>query len=103
MDRVRLAGRALWVLLHATAHQTIANQHLTGKPTPAGCPVHTISLPTAIVDGGGDATAGIVSMVSEALRRAGPSAPCIFFLPRLEAWALSQVRAWSSALVCHCS
>ena len=54
--------------------------------------MHTVSLPMAVVEGGGDATAGCVAIVAEALRRASPRQPCVFYLPRLEAWALSQVR-----------
>lgn len=53
--------------------------------------MHTLSLATAVVEGGGDATAGCVSLVAEAMRRASPGLPCVFYLPRLEAWALHQV------------
>lgn len=55
-----------------------------------GCPVHCLSLPSLVVEGGEDATAGCVALVNEALRRAGPHTPCVFYLPRLESWALSQ-------------
>ena len=57
-----------------------------------GCPMHCLSLPSLVVEGGDDAAAGCVALVSEALRRAGPSQPCLFYLPRLESWALTKVR-----------
>eukprot|EP00887_Chlorella_sp_A99_P007781 scaffold20.g7781.t1 len=57
-----------------------------------GCPTHLLSLPSLLVAGEGDVTAGVVSLATEALRRASPGAPCVLHLPRLEAWALSQAR-----------
>ncbi|KAL4451600.1 hypothetical protein ABPG75_007262 [Micractinium tetrahymenae] len=55
-----------------------------------GCPVHCLSLPSLVAEGGDDAAAGCVALVGEALRRASPHTPCVFYLPRLESWALSK-------------
>ena len=59
--------------------------------------MHCLSLPSLVAEGGDDAAAGCVALVGEALRRAGPSQPCVFYLPRLESWALSKVRAACAA------
>lgn len=55
-----------------------------------GCPTHVVSLPTLVVAGQGDATAGVVALVHEALRQAGPGRPIVLHLPRFEGWVLHQ-------------
>lgn len=44
-----------------------------GPHSLAGCPVHCLSLPSLVVEGGDDAAAGCVALVSEALRYAHAS------------------------------
>ncbi|KAL4856200.1 putative AAA domain-containing protein [Chlorella vulgaris] len=57
-----------------------------------GCPVHCISLPSLVAEGGDDLSGACVALVSESLRRANPRTPCVFYLPRLEAWALCKAQ-----------
>lgn len=61
---------------------------------------HCIGLPASCLAGiphgalpAGDLLASMCPVCPPAVlrRRAGPSQPCIFYLPRLESWALSQV------------
>lgn len=54
-----------------------------------GCPICTLSLPSLLMHGAGDATSGCVSLVSEALRRAEKKRPTIFYLNRMETWGLT--------------
>jgi hypothetical protein len=62
-----------------------------------GCPAHAVSLPTLVVEGAGDAAAGCVAVVAEALRRADRSAPCVLYLPRLETWAVARIEVEAEA------
>jgi hypothetical protein len=56
-----------------------------------GWPLCTLSLPALLAAGEGDLGAGCLALGGEALRRAGPAAPTVFHLSRLETWAVERV------------
>ena len=53
-----------------------------------GVPTFTVSLPSLIVEGGGDPALGIVRVLTEPLRQVTRT-PCVLHLSRIEAWALA--------------
>lgn len=60
----------------------------------AGAAVHTLSLPGMLLLGDGDAAAGLVAGVREALARTGRGQLLVLFLPRIEVRLLGSQHMW---------